>query len=70
MTFPTYPSPNPNAYFRNGLHPGAGALTSHRKHGNGKGSTESGAAAEAWVNEGGSIGPAADRRDANTRKSR
>lgn len=70
MTFPTYPSRNSNSCFRNGLHLGAGALTSHRKRRHGKGPAESGAAVEAWVNEGGSIGQGADRRDAITRKNR
>ena len=62
MIIPANPSSAPEAWFRNGLHSGAGALTSHRRKRDGKGAVESTAAVEAWTNEGGSIAPAADNR--------
>ena len=62
MIIPANSSSAPQAWFRNGLHSGAGALTSHRRKRDGKGAVESTAAVEAWTNEGGSIAPAADDR--------
>lgn len=57
MNISANPSLAPRAWFRNGLHSGAGALTGHRRKPDGKGAST---AVEAWTNEGGSIAPAAD----------
>jgi hypothetical protein len=64
-----HPGPYSSGTFRNGLHSGAGALTGRKKSSPPVTAPPRNVATEEWVNEGGSLAPAAGE-EASTRQQR
>jgi hypothetical protein len=57
MTNPPHPSEGFGGNFHNGLHSGAGALTSSSRKDKANRPVKGSSATEEWVNEGGSLAP-------------